>query len=156
MKVLVPLLVLLGVAACGRMPDAPAPAAPKPAAKADPAPTAEDSVSAVLQSSARTAIALRFAIEGKPQVGRDTPLRLDFSGEPGVLTLRIQGEGLALDPGSATLVLPEDGTVASQSVVLRPRTTGFTEIMVRIQPAGEGAAEVVYAIPLLVEGAAAK
>ena len=153
MRVVLPVVILLGVAACSREPDAPA--QPENAAapvSAPAAPTAEDSVAAVLQSSGRPQVAVRFAVEGKPVVGTPTPVRLDVSGDPGSLALRLQGEGLAIDPAGATLVLGDDRKPVSQTVTVNPRAAGIVELIVNIQPPGE-AREVVYAIPLLVEGA---
>jgi hypothetical protein len=157
MRAVLPLVILLGVCACSREA-----AAPATAARKDPGTTtavvqaAEDSVAAVLQSSGKSAYSLRFALEGRLVAGKEARMRLDFTGEPGPLTLRFQSEALLPEPSTATVVLPEDGSTASQAISLKSRTVGIAEMMVRLQPAGENAKEVVYAIPVLVESAASK
>ena len=83
------------------------------------------------------------------------PVRLDLTGDPGAVTLRVQGEGLVFDPAAAALTLTDDGVPASQTIQVTPQAAGITEMVVRIQPPGEGA-EILYAVPLLAEGAAAK
>lgn len=150
MRVVLPLLMLLGVAACSREPAASNGAHTKPAAATIAVPVDEDSVAAVLQSPGSPAVSLRFMFEGKPAVGKPAPLRLDLAGQPGVLSLLLQGEGLLIDPSAAMVTLAA-GKPASQTFTVTPRSAGIGEIVVRIQPPGDGAAEVVYAIPLLVE-----
>jgi len=154
MRVVLPFVVLLGIAACGSEPDAAGTPASRPAPAA--APAADDSVAAVAQSPGRPAVALRFALDGLPKVGSASQLRLDLGGVPGPVALRLRGEGLLLDPAAASVTIPEDGKPASQTVTLTPQAAGIAEIEVRLLPAGDDPQEVVYAIPLLVEGAAAK
>ena len=55
--------------------------------------------------------------------------------------------------GMAVVALPDAGKAVSHTLSFTPQAAGFTELLVRIQPAGEGAAEVVYAIPVLVDAA---
>jgi hypothetical protein len=154
MRAVLPLVILLGAAACGREPDAVVASEKK--TTASPVSDADDSVAAVAQSPGKPAVALRFALDGRPAVGVTSQLRLDVSGAPGPLSLNLQGEGLALDPGSVALTIPEDGTAASQSISVRPQSAGIAEIVVKVQTVADGGQEALYAIPLLVEGAAAK
>ena len=154
MRVVLPCVVLLGIAACGSEPDAAATPASRPAPAA--APAADDSVAAVAQSPGKPAVALRFALDGLPKVGSASHLRLDIGGVPGPVTVRLRGEGLLLDPEAATVTIPDDGKPASQTVALTPQAAGMAEVEVLLLPAGDDPQEVVYAIPLLVEGAAAQ
>jgi hypothetical protein len=154
MKAVLPLLVLC-LAACGREPDATTAgttAAPAAGARGD------DTVTAVLQSQGKPAVALRFLLEGRPVPGAASSLRLDLSSsEPDQqLALRVHGEGLEVDAatGTATVTLAEAGKVVSHTLSFTPTAAGLTELVVRIQPPGEGATEIVYAIPVLVDGAA--
>jgi hypothetical protein len=154
MKAVLPLL-LLCLAACSREPEATAAAAaaaPVAGARAD------DTVAAVLQSQGKPAVALRFLFESRPVPGTASSLRLDLTSSEAdqQLELRAQGEGLAVDPasGAALVTLAEAGKVVSHTVSFTPAAAGLTELVVRIRPAGEGAMEIVYAIPVLVDGAA--
>jgi hypothetical protein len=154
MKAVLPFVMLLGLAACGREPDAPAAANnSKPAAASR---SADDSVAAVAQSPGKPAISLRFALDGKPKRGAASQLRLDLAGVPGPISVRLQGEGLALDPQSAAVTIPDDGKPARQLIAITPQAAGLSEIVVRVQQQNDGAQEILYAIPLLVEDAAAK
>jgi hypothetical protein len=103
-------------------------------------------------------VALRFLLEGRPVPGTASSLRLDLSSSEAdqQLELRTQGEGLAVDPasGAALVTLAEAGKVVSHAVSFTPDAPGLTELVVRIRPAGEGATEIVDAIPVLVDGAA--
>jgi hypothetical protein len=152
MKAVLPLLVLLALAACGR--ESASTDTSGGATRAAAARSEDDSVAAISLSSAKPAVLLRFAVAGKLRVGVATPVRLDVSGEPGSVTLRAQGEGLLIEPAAAALTLPDDGTAATQTLQVTPQAAGITEMMVRIQMQGEGAADVPYAVPLLVEDAA--
>jgi hypothetical protein len=154
MRTVLPFVILLGAAACSREPEVAVATEKKPAASTVSA--ADDSVAAVVQSPGKPSIAVRFALDGRPAVGVASRLRLDVSGDPGPLSLNLRGEGLVLDPGSIVLTIPEDGTPASQSISVRPQVAGIAEIAVKVQPMAEGGQEVLYAIPLLVGGAAAK
>ncbi len=151
MKVVLPLLVLLAIAACGQ--ESASPRAATGAASGAAARSEDDSVAAISLSSSKPALFLRFAVTGRPQAGVATPVRLDLSGDPGSVTLRVQGEGLLIEPAAAALTLPDDGTAARHTLQVTPQAAGLTEMVVRIQPQGDGAAEVVYAVPLLVGGA---
>lgn len=154
MKAVLSLVVLLGLAACGREPESTAPS--KGTATSAAARTVDESVAAVAQSPGKPAASLRFALAGKPRVGVASPLRLDLAGEPGQFMLHLQGEGLAIDPPAAALTLQEGAASGSQTVSVTPGSAGITELLVRIQPPGDGAQEIRFAIPLLVEGAAAQ
>ncbi|HMA10731.1 MAG TPA: hypothetical protein VKO83_02510 [Steroidobacteraceae bacterium] len=154
MKAVLSLVVLLGLSACGREPESDAPS--KSSAAATTSRTGDESVAAVAQSPGTPAISLRFALVGKPRTGAAMPLRLDLAGVPGQVTLHLQGEGLVIDPQAASLTLPEGGSPISQSVSVTPNAAGITELVVRIQPPGDGAQEIVYAVPLLVEDSAAR
>lgn len=154
MRAVLPFMILLGVAACGREPDVAASAASK-STSATPAPGAEDSVAAVVQSPGKPAVSLRFALGGRPRIGAATSLRLDLAGAPGALSVRLDGEGLVLEPSALAVTIGEDGQAASQSISVTAQVAGISELVVRVQP-GDGAQEVVYAIPLLIEGAAAE
>jgi hypothetical protein len=154
MRVLLPFLMLLGAAACGRDPQAPV-AASRPAA-ATAAPNADDSVAAVAQSPGKPGITLRFVLAGKPVAGVASPLRLDLAGDAGPVSVLLQGDGLVLEPRAMALTIPDDGSPASQSVSVTPHAAGLFEIMVKVQSSADGGTELAYAIPLLVEGAAAR
>ena len=123
MRALLPFLILLAVTACSREPDAAGAAEKKVAASA--AAADDDSVAAVAQSPGKPSVALRFALEGRPTVGGASQRRLDVSGAPGPLSLSLQGEGLAVGPGSVAMTIPEDGTAASQSISFRPQAAGI-------------------------------
>lgn len=154
MRALLPFVILLGATACSREPDAVV--ATEKKVTASKAPADDNSVAAVAQSPGKPAVALRFALDGRPSVGSPSQLRLDVSGAPGPLSLSLQGEGLAVDPDSVALTIPEDGTSTSQSVSFRPQAAGIAEIVVRVQTMADGGQEMLYAIPLLIEAAAAK
>lgn len=154
MRAVLPFVILLGAAACGREPQATV-SSGKPAA-ASKAPVADDSVAAVALSPGKPGIALRFALDGKPTVATASQLRIDLTGEPGPVSLQLQGEGMELEPRSMALTIPDDGTAASQSVSLTPRAAGIAEVLAKVQSSADGGLEVAYAIPLLVEGAAAR
>lgn len=154
MKSLLPFVILLGVAACSREPEAAATETRRVTAAV--AAPADDSVAAVLQSAGKPAISLRFALEGKPVAGASTQLRLDLAGTPGPLSLQLQGEGMTIEPHSMALTIPEDGREISQSVAVGPQAAGMAEIVAKVQSSADGGQEIVYAIPLLVEAAAAK
>jgi len=154
MRAVLPFVILLGMAACDRKPETAVPANRPAASRA--VPSADDSVAAVAQSPGKPGITLRFAFDGKPVAGATSQLRLDLAGEPGPVSLQLQGEGLVLEPRSMALTIPDDGTPASQSVSVRPQAAGIAEIVAKIQSSADGGQEVAYAIPLLVEGAAAK
>jgi hypothetical protein len=154
MRVILPFVILLGVAACSREPDAAVPANKPTAART--AASVDDSVAAVAQSPGKPGITLRFALEGKPEAGKTSQLRLDVAGAPGSVSLQLQGEGVVLEPRSLALTIPDDGSPASQSVSVRPQAAGLAEIMAKIQTSADGGQEVLYAIPLLVESAAAR
>jgi len=154
MRAVLPFVILLGAAACSREPETAVPANRPAATRA--APDAEDSVAAVAQSPGKPGITLRFVLDGKPVAGTTSQLRLDLAGEPGPVSLLLQGEGLMLEPRSMALTIPDDGTPASQSVSVRPQAAGIAEVVAKIQSSADGGTEVVYAIPLLVESAAAK
>ena len=155
MRAVLPFVIMLGVAACGREPDVAASASGKPIT-ATTVPAAEDSVAAVVQSPGKPSISLRFALGDKPRIGAATSLRLDLAGTPGELSVRLNGEGLVPDPNALSVTIGEDGRAASQSVAVTAQVAGISELVVRVQPLSDGAQEVVYAIPLLVEAAAAK
>ncbi len=154
MRAVLPFVILLGVAACGREPEATV-SVNKPIATIA-APSADDSVAAVALSPGKPVITLRFALDGKPTAGTTSQLRLDLAGEPGPLSLQLQGEGLVLEPHSLTLTIPDDGKPVSQPVSLSPQAAGIAEIVAKVQTSADGGQELVYAIPLLVEGAAAR
>ena len=154
MRVVLPLVMLLGAAACSRDPQAPV-AASRPAA-ATTVPGADDSVAAVVQSPGKPGITLRFVLEGRPTAGVASPLRLVLGGAPGPVSVLLQGEGLVLEPRAMALTIPDDGTPASQAVTVTPQAAGLAELMVKVQSSAEGGTEIAYAIPLLVEGAAAR
>jgi hypothetical protein len=154
MKVILPLMMLLGAAACSRESQAPA-AASRPAAHAA-TPSADDSVAAVAQSPGKPGITLRFVLDGKPVAGAATLLRLDLAGEPGPVSVQLQSEGLVLEPRAMALTIPDDGMPASQLVSVTPQSSGLAEILAKIQSSADGGTEVAYAIPLLVEAAAAR
>jgi len=154
MRVVLPLVMLLGAAACSREPQAPV-AASRPAA-ATAAPGADDSVAAVPQSPGKPGITLRFVLDGKPAAGAASQLRLDLAGDPGPVSVLLHGDGLALEPRAMALTIPDDGGPASQSVSVTPQAAGLAELMVKVQSSADGGTEVAYAIPLLVEGAAAR
>ena len=155
MRAVLPFVIMLGVAVCGREPDVAASASGKPA-NATTVPGAEDSVAAVVQSPGKPSVSLRFALGDKPRIGAATSLRLDLAGTPGELSVRLHGEGLVPDPSALSVTIGEDGRAASQSVAVTAHVAGIAELVVRVQPLSDGAQEVVYAIPLLVEAAAAK
>lgn len=154
MKAMLPLLVLLGLGACGQ--ESASPAAAGSATRAAAVRSDVDSVAAISLSSGKPAVFLRFALADKPTAGVAVPVRLDVSGDPGPVTLRVHGDGLLFDPAAAALTLPDDGSPASQTVLVTPQAAGLTEMVVRVVPPGEEATEVLYAVPLLVEGAASK
>ena len=152
MKAVLPLLVLLGLGACGQ--ETASSTAAGGSTRAVAARSDDDTVAAVSLSSGKPPVFLRFAVGGKPTAGVAVPVRLDVSGDPGSVTLRVQGEGLSFEPAAAALTLPDDGSPASHTVQVTPQAAGITEMVVRVVPPGEDAAEVLYAVPLLVEGAA--
>ncbi len=149
LKVVLPLLVLAVVAGCG------GDGGSKSSATKGATPEARDadeSVAAVAQTD-KPAIHLRFVTLARPKAGAATPLRLELSGEPGQATLRLQGSGIVVEPAVASVVVPDGGKTVSQSVTVTPQAAGLAEIAVRILPPGDGAQEIAYAVPLLVEAA---
>jgi hypothetical protein len=151
------LFVLLAVAACSRDPEPPAGGA-APTAAAPHAPAADDSVAAVQQSPGKSPVTLRFVLSGKPMVGSAIPVQLDFTAPETITQLAVRAEGtdLVVDAASASfmLALPEAEKVVSHAVTVTPQAAGFSELIVHVQPPGDGAAEVVYAIPLMADAAA--
>jgi hypothetical protein len=158
MKYGLSLLVLLSIAGCSR--ESPSSATTGTAATtANKGPVAEETVAAVQQSSGKAAVALRFLLEGKPAVGTPVRVRLDFTATDPIaqLTVRVEGAGLTIDVGGAValLAMPEAGKTVSHTVSVTPSAPGFSQLIVRAQPPGDGAAEIVYAIPLMADAAAA-
>jgi len=152
------LLVLLAVTACSRDPEPSTVAAPATAATTH-TPTADDSVAAAQQSPGKSPVTLRFVLESKPVVGSATPVRLDFTASEPITQLAVRAEGtdLAVDAASASFVLalPEADDVVSHSIAVTPQVAGFSQLIVRVLPPGDGAAEIVYAIPLMADAAPA-
>ena len=153
------LLVLLSVAACSRDPEPPATGGAAPAAAASKTPAADDTVAAPQQTAGKSPVTLRFLLDTKPVVGSATPVRLDFTAVEPVtqLAVRAEGAGLTVDAAGATamLALPEAGRVVSHTVSVTPHVAGFSELMVHALPPGDGATEIVYAIPLMADAAPA-
>jgi hypothetical protein len=153
------LLVLLSVAACSRDPEPPSAGGAAPAAAASKAPTADDTVAAAQQTAGKSPVTLRFLLDSKPVVGSATPVRLDFTAAEPIaqLAVRAEGAGLTVDAtgASAMLALPEAGRVVSHTVGVTPQVAGFSELIVHVLPPGDGAAETVYAIPLMADAAPA-
>jgi hypothetical protein len=81
---------------------------------------------------------------------------LELSGEPGAFALRFDAEGIAVEPAMASLTLSDSGDPASQTLAITPQTAGIADLKVRVRPVAEDSQEITYAIPLLVEKAAAK
>jgi hypothetical protein len=154
MKAVLPFVILLGVAACSRVPETAVPANKPAATKATP--SVDDSVAAVAKSPGKPGITLRFLLDGRPAAGATSQLRLDLAGEPGPVSLQLQGEGLMLEPLAMALTIPDDGTPVSQSVSIKPQAAGIAEIVAKIQSSADGGQEFAYSIPLLVESATAK
>jgi hypothetical protein len=50
--------------------------------------------------------------------------------------------------------LPEAGKTVSHALSVTPQASGFSQLIVHAQPPGEGAGEIVYAIPLMTDAAA--
>lgn len=153
-----PLLMLLSVTACSRDPQ-PSAAAGAPSA-AQPGPTAtSESVAAVAQGGAAGPVDVRFVLEKRPVAGAASTLRLEFTAAAPLtgVTVRIEGETLGFDPaGSQTVIdLPEAGKPVSYTVGFTPQSPGIVEASVRVLPPGAGAREALYAIPVLVDAAAA-
>lgn len=152
------LLVLLAVAACSRDPEPSAPGAAATTATTH-TPTADDSVAAVQQSSGKSPVTLRFVLENKPAVGSATPVQLDFTASEPIaqLAVRVEGVDLTVDAASASfmLALPEADKVVSHTVAVTPQGAGFSQLIVHVLPTSDGAAEFVYAIPLMADAAPA-
>ncbi|HXC60366.1 MAG TPA: hypothetical protein VN645_13715 [Steroidobacteraceae bacterium] len=153
------LLVALSVAGCSRDPSTSTTTGTTKASDGNRAATADESVAAVLQTSGRAAVSLRFVITSKPAAGVATPVRLDFTAADPIaqLAVRAEGAGLTIDAAGATamLALTEAGKTVSHTVMVTPQAAGFSELLVHALPPGDGAAEIVYAIPLMAEAPAA-
>lgn len=158
MKYGLSLLVLLSIAGCSRDPASSAPTAATAAAARNKAPAADEPVAAVLLSPTKSSVALRFLLEGKPAAGSPSRVRLDFTATEPVANLAIRAEGkdLTVDAtgATATLSLPEAGKTVSHALSVTPQASGFSQLIVHAQPPGEGAGEIVYAIPLMTDAAA--
>jgi len=152
------LLVLLAVAGCSREPDAAATTRAAATAASNTAPVVEETVAAVQQSTGKAAVTLRFLLQGKPAVGMPVRVRLDFAASVPMaqLAVRLEGAGLTIDASEATttLALPEADKTVSHTVSVTPQAAGFSQLIVHAQPPGDGAAEILYAIPLMTEAAA--
>ena len=153
------LLVAASLAGCSRDP---APSATSTGAANTPASNhtvaADDSVAAAQQSSGRAGVALRFVLSNKPAIGMATPVRLDFTAADPIaqLAVRVEGAGLSVDATGANfmLALTEAGKTVSHTVNVTPQAAGFSELIVHALPAGDGAAEIVYAVPLMTDAGA--
>ena len=156
MKVGLPLLVLLSIAACGRDPVSTATkSSGSPAAQA--AAAGADTVAAVAQGGASRPVTLRFALEGKPRVGATSQLRLEFSAaspQAGVL-FRVEGEELGLNDAATPQMidLTEEGKSVTRTVTIAPRSPGLAVATVHVQPSGAESAEILYDIPVLADPA---
>jgi hypothetical protein len=158
MKYSLSLLVLLSIAGCSRDPASSAATGPAHSTAANRTPAADETVGAVQLSSGKTPVALRFMIEGKPAVGSPVQVRLDFTATDPIarLAVRMEGTGLTVDANGAMamLALPEAGGTVTHTVAVTPQVAGFSQLMVHALPPGDGAVEMVYAIPLMTDAAA--
>lgn len=158
MKYGLSLLLLLSIVGCSRDPASSSSTAAAAAAARNKAPAADETVAAVLLSPAKTSLALRFLLESKPALGSPGRVRLEFTATDPIanLALRAEGKDLTIDAAgaTATLSLPEAGKTVSHTMSVTPQAPGFSQLIVHAQPPGDGAAEIVYAIPLLTDAAA--
>jgi hypothetical protein len=151
------LLVLLSIAGCGREPASSVNTGTAATAASSKGPVVEETVAAVQQSPGKAAVALRFLLEGKPAVGAPIRVRLDFTAAHPIaqLTVHAQGAGLVVEDSgaAATLAMHEAGKTVSHEVSVTPQAAGFSQLIVRALPSDDGAAEIVYAIPLMTDAA---
>jgi hypothetical protein len=114
----------------------------------------DDSVAAVLQSQGTPLATVRFTLPEKPVAGRSFPLQLAVTSSQGGASLRLslESEGLQVSPPSAELDFSPSNTTRTQDLTLTATEAGIMDLTVRLT-GGEGAAETVYVIPVMVEAA---
>jgi hypothetical protein len=145
----------LVLSACGGKPEGEAATGRAPATAPVAAPS-DDSVAAVKLSQGTPLAQLRFVIDARPEVGKTFRMQLVVAGatEP-QLRLELQSDSLRVDPAGAALELAGSGTGAervyggSHDFLVVGTQEGLAEVTVRLA-AGDGAAETVYSIPVLV------
>jgi hypothetical protein len=112
--------------------------------------------SVAAETPGKHAVVMRFLLEGKPTAGAASQVRLELAGEPGPIVLRVEADGISVEPAMASLTISDSGDAVMQSVAITPQAAGISEIRVRVRSPAEDALETVYAIPLLIDKAAAK
>jgi hypothetical protein len=154
MKNVLLLTTLLAAVACSRETESSATSVNSAATVT--ASATSNSVAAVAQTPGKHAVVMRFLLEGKPTAGAASQVRLELAGEPGPIVLRLEADGISVEPAMASLTISDSGDAVMQSVAITPQAAGISEIRVRVRSPAEDALETVYAIPLLIDKAAAK
>ncbi len=108
-----------------------------------------DTVAAVLQTPGTALAAVRYQVGGRPVVGQPFPVTLSVSAAQAVpmLTVRAESRELEVSPAVSQLVLSAD-EAATLELGVTAQQPGLMELTARLS--GEGGAETVYAIPVLV------
>jgi hypothetical protein len=147
------LAMALALAGCGDRPagdgaGSPASAGEGAAARGAPG----DAVAAVLMSSGTPVAKLSYVVETRPLKGAPFKVSLLVAAGTSIPALEVAASSGTLEVQPATATLPiEGGKQATHELTLTSPAEGLLEFTVRLKT--EGAAEAVYAIPVLVMAA---
>lgn len=144
--------LLLVLAACGSKDDGPVgDAGSGTSAAAAGARSAEELVSAKVQSPGTPVATLQFLLSERPVAGQPFTLQLSVTAAQPVPALHLQAESsdLAVEPQQAEVAFKDDGRTGEQALTLTADEPGLMELVVRLS-SEDARAETVYAIPVLV------
>lgn len=142
------LALSLGLAACEKGPGTDEPASTPSAGGNAGRGSSGDAVAAVLTSPGTPVAKLSFVVDSRPVKGVPFKVGLIASAGAAVSVLEVAASSGTLDVQPETAVLAMQGESATHELTLTSAEEGLHEFTVRLK--AEGAAEAVYAIPVLV------